>query len=181
MKKTVILPVLFLIFCFTRDALGQQIKNIQITRTNGFLCAGAELDKNIPEEIFEYLHNGVKVTIVYTVQLFRQAPFYYIFNPKQAEIDHKKIVLYNIWEKAYYLEEKGVSYRLQSKAEVNKRLKELGAVSLIEESRLKKDEEYYVRVRANLESVRLLPPLSWIYDLVTVRGFQTSWQTKNLK
>ncbi|MDD5065931.1 MAG: DUF4390 domain-containing protein [bacterium] len=174
--------LLFTVLLFlARNVSAQEIKSIETVRTNNKIIVSVALDNDIPAEIFDYLHNGVKVTIVYTVNLYKITPFFYFSDSKIVEIDYKKIVQYNIWEKAYYLEEGKTKFKFQTKGEINKKLMELNSLFLTDEDKLDKTESYYIKVKVNLESVKLFPPLSWIFDLVTVRGFQTSWKTKDLK
>lgn len=160
----------------------QNIKDISIIRTNDKLYISARLDieKSILAEVFELLHNGVKVTIVYIINIRNKRPFYMLMDSNIKTINYKKIVKYNMWEKQYYLIDGKKKEKISDKKEVNKKLRKINKVFLINESELTKGE-YYLKIRASLESVKLFPPLSWIFDLVYSRGFETPWANKKIR
>lgn len=170
------------IFFFIVTCLNaQEIININLKKTNNKIYLSAELDEDIPKEVFELLHNGVKVTIVYYIKVYKETPFYFFSDSKIKDIEYKKVVKYNMWEKVYNLKENEKKVKISSKKEINQKLKQLINIFLIKGGKLSKKDKCYVKVKASLESVKLFPPLSWIFDLVFMRGFETSWEIKNIE
>ncbi len=175
--KNLILLILILLFTFT-SLNAQEIKSVSLIRTNNKLYISAELDKNIPEEIFEYLHDGVRVTIVYTINIYKEKP---IFDSEIKEILYKKKVEYSFRGKNYNLIDGKEKVIIFDKKEINKRLIMIKKVFLIEEKKLG-DGKFYLEIKAALESVQLVPPFSWIIDLFGgVRKFETPWVEKKIK
>lgn len=103
-----------------------------------------------------------------------------LYDSKIKSISYKKEVEYKLWEKAYYLIDGKKKIKLSSKKEINKRLKEINNVYLIRNDKLG-DAKYYLKISAWMESVKLYPPLSWIVDIVSERGFETPWFRKKIK
>ncbi len=179
--KNFFLIVILLLICTIGNVYAQDITKIVINKTNNKIFVSASLDEDIPEEIFEYLHNGVKVTIVYEINLYRKTPFFYITDSKIKKIAYKKIVKYNMWEKNYYLYENEGKVKIPKRKILNNKLKFINNIFVIDINQLEKNEEYYIRVKASLESVKLFPPLSWIFGLVSTTGFETSWENIDIK
>lgn len=173
--------ILLIMLFLTGSLCGYSIKNINIQKTNNNIYLSAKIDQDIPDEVFEYLHNGVKVTIVYEINLYRKTPFYYLADSKLKGIVHKKVVKFNMWDKAYYLFEDKTKSKFKTRKAINEKLKQLDSIYIIKENKLAKDEDYYIKVKALLESVKLFPPLSWIVGLVTTLDFETSWETIEIK
>ncbi|MBN1898352.1 MAG: DUF4390 domain-containing protein [Spirochaetes bacterium] len=178
MKKYFII-VLFCLLPFL--SLAQEIKEIKISTNQSYLSISSTLDQPISGEIIDLLKNGVKVTIVYHIQVQEKRPFFLLFDKTLAEKTVKKIVTYNIWEKMFHLAEDEELYKLKSEEELQKKLMCILDVKMIPMSELKEKKNCYIKVRAELESIKLFPPLSWIYDLVITRSFETSWKKKDIK
>ncbi len=179
-KKAILLIILLILSVTCINA--QTIKDVTIIKTNNklYINARLDIDKNILEDVFELLHNGVEVTIVYMINIYKEKPLYLLVDSNIKTINYKKIIKYKLWEKQYYLTDGGKSQKISDRKEINKKLKEINKVFLINENEFKKGK-YYLKIKASLESVKLFPPLSWIFDLVYSRGFETPWTSKQLK
>ena len=174
------LLILTLLFTFTSlNAEEIKIKTGTLNRKSNKLYISADLDKNIPEGICEYLHDGVTVTIVYTINIYKERA---IFDSEIKEILFKKKVEFKFRGKKYNLIDGKEKVIIFDKKEINKRLKKINKVFLIEEKKLG-DGKFYLEIKASLESVQLVPPFSWIVDLFGGgrRDFETPWVEKKIK
>jgi len=178
--KTIGLVLLLLVF-LSISLNAQIIKDIHIKNTNNKLFINARLDirKNILDEVFELLHNGVNITIIYIINIYQERPFYYIMDTKLKTVKYKKTIKYNMWEKQYYLTDGEVKQKISNRKDINKNIKRIKKVYLTDKTRLK-NGKYYLKIKASLESVKLFPPLSWIFGLVTDLGFETPWARKEI-
>jgi len=162
-----------------------QAQNIMIDNiisTNDKLYISAHLTGNFPEDIYTYLENGMKITLVFHVEVFDKKPFYLNFFNKSVVIKTvKKIATYNLWEKTYYIKEDKKILKFNSRNDFFKSVSKITNVFLLSNSELKKLEHPVVKISSELESIKLFPPLSWIFDLVSVREFKTDWVEKELK
>ena len=102
--KTKFFLIIFILITLT-NVNAQKVKDVSLIKTNNkiYINARLDIDKNILDEVFELLHNGVKVTIVYIINIYKERPFYLIMDSNIKNIEYKKIVRYNMWEKQYYL------------------------------------------------------------------------------
>lgn len=160
----------------------QNIKNITIKTLDNFILIDSSIDTPLPQEIIELLKNGVKVTITYYINLKETQPFWMLKDKIIVSKNVKKIISYNMWEKTYICED-SISGKIVIKDEKNlqdiiKNIKNVKVASLKE---LKDKDGLYIAVKAKLESLKLFPPLSWIYDLVITRSFETPWNYKKIK
>jgi len=179
--KNLFFTIIILLFILVAGLDAQEIKNITLKNTNNKIYVSAYLDEDIPEEVFEYLHNGVKVTIVYEIKLYAKRPFFFLTDSRIKSITYKKNVKYNMWEKVYVLVEEHHKEKIAAQNEINARLKKIENIFLATMDDIKGEDDCYVKIKASLESVKLFPPLSWIFDVVSKRGFETSWESKDIK
>lgn len=170
--------IIFVLLGSLKICYTQEIQDINIIKkVNGeIISLDIILNKKIPDEIFGYLKNGVKITIVYHVNLFEKKPFYFIVDSAILKKEITISVRYNMWQKVYYVEFDNEHYKFNQLEEVKNKIINLQNVFLINSSQLEKDGKYYCKVKADIESIKLFPPLSWIFDLVTTREFDTSWK-----
>ena len=179
LKKLLRIVLLLILISFKLEA--QEIKKINVTKTNSklYISAQVRVDKAVLDEVFDLLYNGVKITIVYTINIYKERPFYYFKDYRLKTIKYKKMIKYNMWEKKYYLTDGSQKVKTSSRKDISKNLKHIKDVYLVNRKDLK-DGKYYLKIKASLESVKLAPPLSWIFSLVTDLGFETSWAKKEL-
>lgn len=179
--KWLLLILSFLIFITCFDLFSQEIKSINISTNSNILIVNSSLDKNISNEIIDLLKNGVKITIVYNIKVVEKKPFWMIFDEVIYEKDVKKSVNLNIWEKKFYLNDNGKNIELDNIKDLQNLLKKIVDIKTISVKNLKDKNDIYIKVKAQLESIKLFPPLSWIYDIVLTRSFETSWKEKKIK
>ncbi len=170
-----------IILVFPLFLFGQTMKIDAIYKTNNFLCVSAHLDGKLPDDIFNYLKNGLKITIVYYIEIKDRRPFYYIFDKSIVSKTVKKIVTYNLWEKTYYLQYNKKLFKIHSREAFVNEIGNIKNIKLLTAGKIAKLDSPFIRIKSKLESIKLFPPLSWIFDLVSVRGFETEWTEKDLK
>lgn len=173
--------VIFILMLLPSFSYSQKIKNIKLNTNKNHLIVSASIDTPIPDEIIDLLKNGVKITIVYYIHILEKRPFWMIFDKTIYEKNVKKVITYNIWEKIFYLKEGSNTYKIKTEKELQNRLMNISNIKLLKISKLKGKKELYLKIKAKLESIKLFPPLSWIYDLVITRSFETSWKKKKIK
>ncbi len=181
MKSFKLLVILIITVELCNFVYAQEIKMIKLNTNENRLTILASLDTPVPDEIIDLLKNGVKITIVYYIQILEERPFWLIYDKTIYKKDVEKIVTYNIWEKTFYLKEGKNLYKIKNVEELQRRLMNINNIRLISLKQIKKKKNLYIRVKAKLESIKLFPPLSWIYDLVITRSFETSWKIKKIK
>ncbi len=181
MKNRLILILVIIFFGTLLHAQDEQrVKDVVLTEKSNKIYISAGLEKDITGEIFEYLHNGVIVKIIYIINVYKEQPFYYIRDSVIESILVEKSIRYNLFEKQYYLTDGSEKIKISSRKELNKRIKKINDIFVINKNKLK-DGEYYLKIRAWMESLKLFPPISWIFDIVSNRGFDTSWVRKEIK
>lgn len=179
--KVFVLYVIIILILLPNTLHSQKIKDIKLNTNENHLIVSASVDTHIPDEIIDLLKNGVKITIVYYIHILEKRPFWLIFDKTIYEKSIKKVVTYNIWEKNFYLKEGSDIYKIKTEKELQNRLMNISNIKLIKISKLKAKKGLYLKIKAKLESIKLFPPLSWIYDLVITRSFETPWKKKRIE
>jgi len=182
-KINFILIVLFLIF--TKNiycAENIKIKKVVLKTNHNKLYVDISLNKNIPMEIFELLRDGVRVTIVYVVELYRVRPFFLFFDENIVSQQYKIKIHYRLWENKYYLKMKNKKIlSFTSTKKLNTFLKNINDIFVIDKKKLQKGERYYLKTKVLCKSVELYPPFKWVVDIVGLGKFETPWYEKKIK
>ncbi len=177
-RKYIILFIFLFLISFNLQ--GESIEIVKIYKDGNKLYMDGVVKEILPEDIINYLKNGVKVTLVYYIEIRERKPFYFLFDTTIYSKSYKKVIYYNLWEKKYYLKFENKILKLKSVKELNENLQNIKRLYIINYDKIKNKKNLYIRLKVKLQSIKLFPPLSWIFDLVTVREFETKWAEKDL-
>ncbi|MBI3990218.1 MAG: DUF4390 domain-containing protein [candidate division NC10 bacterium] len=159
---------------FAADA---RITDVIVTQGSDDLLVYATLENAFTKEVEESIVNGVPTTFTYHLRLMR-----YRSLVPDAEV-------------ASFLVRQGVSYDLlkdefavvqddgrekttrgtKSYAQMKRWMGELRGIKVGSRQSLEKDEIYYVLVKAEIRSLKLIFPLNYLLFFLTFFNFDTSW------
>jgi|YNPMSStandDraft_1061717.scaffolds.fasta_scaffold50966_3 hypothetical protein len=178
MKKLIII---FIFLILPLISYSKTIRNVTIKTLDNNIYLNFSLSELLTPEIVEILKNGVQITITYYVQI-KQPQTFWIFSDKiLIEKIIKRDVKYNMWEKLFICIENKNEIKFENYLKLNQYLINIENFKICNLNEIKNKEDLYIAIKAKLESFKLFPPLSWIYDLVLTRGFETDWYIKKFK
>lgn len=136
------------------------------------------LEDAFTEKMMEALHSGVPLTFIYDIELVRNVSFYPDEIISQNRIIHT--VQYDTLKKTYEFtsmnadaERKVVTKKPELGRELMMTLKDIPLASVY---LLDPDEQYYVRVKAEMDNDDgLWFPFNWLLFFVPIDDFETSW------
>ncbi|MEC7641813.1 MAG: DUF4390 domain-containing protein [Nitrospinota bacterium] len=166
------------ILLFARAAAAEPaIVNIEVSTKKNIVTMGALLVNGFSKNILEAINNGIPMTFTYTVELWRTSPLWI-----DNLVDHNTIsntVQYDSLKKAYRLSSVGrgvkrkvITHDINRLRQLMLRLKDIPVASM---RRLDEDQQYYVRVKADLETDRFWFPFNYIFFFVPFNDVKTAW------
>jgi hypothetical protein len=174
---SVLLPSLVV---FTSLAWGQQrptLHELTLTQTDREVLLFLSLQGGFHQELMEAIESGIPITITYYMKLYRKRGLWLDQEVLSKSIKH--IVKYDALKKQYRVSKIN---GLFSSIKVTKHeptmvrwMSEIEGQPLIPFHLLQPDEEYYVKVMADLKAVKSPFPLSHIPFLASLWDTGTPW------
>ena len=153
------------------------IVNIGVATKGKFLVMNARLIDGFTENILEAIENGVPMGFTYEIELRKENTVWADSLISSNTVRHK--VQYEPLKKAYRFSEVGKNVRrkviTRKTARYQKLMLTLNNIPIAPLYRLDPKENYYIRVKADLETDRFWFPFNYIFFFVPFNDFQTSW------
>ena len=119
---------------------------------------------------------GITTTFLFTIELYSQRSFW--FDKKESVLEIKHSVKYDNVKRTLYVTytesgKKPEQFKELRKAEIA--MSDLSGIPIIAVTRLIRDKQYYVRVRAELVKIRLPLDLKNTFLFSSLWNFKTDW------
>lgn len=180
MKKSfTFLGAVFLTWVFVATAWSAPVmKQVKLQANDQIVTMDGNLDDALTENLIEALHSGVPLTFTFDVHLLRKASLYPDKVISKNHIVHT--VSYDTLKKTYEFSSEGINIKrkvVTKKPELYKQLLlTLKDIPLSSINTMDPDEEYYVRVKAEMETDEgLWFPFNLLFFFVPFNEFETSW------
>ncbi|MFC1856089.1 DUF4390 domain-containing protein [Thermodesulfobacteriota bacterium] len=172
----ILLQVIFVYPAFAKDP---SIEKMIITNLNEDVVVYYNLEGAFKKDIVEAIDNGIPTTFTFLIRLNKMNTLW--FDSSVADIKIFREITYDSLKKMYIVTEtvKGEAKKELKKTqdfkEAKKTMTEFKSVSLVSSTDLKKKDNYELRVKAELEKVKLPFYLEYVLVFVSVWDFETDW------
>lgn len=185
-KYTIILSfLLFLIFFFESSvgfAEGLSVQDIVVSGEKNEVRLSSVLRGDIDDDITETIKSGIPITFTYHVELHRKKAVW--FDTIVLSMTIKNTVKYDNLKKEYKLTQtvdkeiqESISKDIQ---EVKQWMRRLDKVKIAGYSELEYDKTYYIKVKAELKSIKFIFPLNYVLFFFSFFDEDTSWHNSPL-
>jgi hypothetical protein len=179
-KRATLFVILLLILLFvvphagfTQDAI---LTNITVSNTRDDLLLYLNLEGAFREEMKNAILSGVPATFSFFAKLNRTRNFW--FDQTIADIEVTHTIVYDNLKKEFTVKrswKEGNPEITKSFKEAQKWMTEINSLKLIPLNRLKKGEQYQLRVKAEVSKKTLPFYLHYILFFVSLWDFETDW------
>jgi hypothetical protein len=174
--KTVVF--LFMLFVIPSTGLAQDanLTNITVSNTRDDLLLYLNLEGAFREEMKKAILSGVPATFLYFVNLNRVRNFW--FDNSVADIEVTHTIKYDNLKKEFTIERSWKEDNpevTKSFTEAKKWMTEINSLKIIPLNRLEKDEQYQLRVKAEVSKKTLPLYLHYILIFMSLWDFETDW------
>lgn len=179
-------PALIILSFLSSPAAGEaadaKITDIIITQSSQNLVVFATLRNAFTKEIEEGIVNGVSTSFTFYLRLMRQRSLW--VDEEVAGLNAKQTVIYDpLKDRFSFTSERG-NQRLvrvtNNFRDIRRWMNSLEGIRLASHQELKPGELYYVQVRAEIRSIKLVFPLNVLFFFVSFWDFDTPWANSAL-
>lgn len=161
------------------SALSEQarIKNTLITNNKKELLVHFYVDGGFTPKVEEAIKSGISTTFIYKIFLYNKEGESLGFKIASKTISHT--IKYDTLRKDYTvtMSEKKAPVVLQDFRAAKELMARVDSLSLTTLDRLEKDKPYSLQVKAELDTIKLPPPLNYLFFFVSYWDFKTAWET----
>ncbi|HSB03544.1 MAG TPA: DUF4390 domain-containing protein [Thermodesulfobacteriota bacterium] len=174
--------VLFLILSFPPWVFSQKasIREVQIKGSNGNWRVSFSVENCFTEKIEEAIQTGIPTTLTFYLQLCQVRSWWR--DRKVASLQFQHTVEYSPIQKEYQvtLGEKGISRVTQNFEEAKRWMAKVQEAEIKLSSEIKLDVLTYLRIKTELDPVKLPLHLEYLYFFASLWGFETDWHVEPL-
>ena len=174
--KTVVFLIILLVIPNAAPAQDATLTNITVSNTRDDLLLYLNLEGAFREEMKKAILSGVPSTFSYFAKLNQVRNFW--FDKDIADIEVTHTIKYDNLKKEFTVERSWKEDNPQvtkSFAEAKKWMTEINSLKIIPLNRLEKDEQYQLRVKAEVSKKTLPLYLHYILIFVSLWDFETDW------
>ncbi len=165
--------------CYAKKAF---IKDINTKIDKNALFISFKVTDCFTKKMIQAINNGVNTRFVFIIRVYEVKRCWK--DKKLADLKVVHSIHYNSIKKVYNLnlsERKSKKLVLRNLEEAKKILSCITDLKLIETKRLKKGKEYQIRIKAELDKIRLPFHLHYVLFFLSLWNFETDWYKINFK
>jgi len=123
---------------------------------------------------------GVPTTFTFVLELYKERKYW--FDKKTAGVVIKQTIKYDNVKKLFYVTSPTASQpsHFQDFDHAKKAMAELNGVVIASIGDLQKDNSYYIKIKAKLDTMRLPMNLEYVLFFVSLWDFETDWYQQKL-
>ena len=174
--KTVAFLFILLVIANAGSAQDATLANITVSNTRDDLLLYLNLEGAFREEMNNAILSGVPSTFLYFVKLNRVRNFWFDEDIVDIEVTHT--IKYDNLKKEFTVQRSWKEDNpevTKSFTEAKKWMTEINSLKIIPLNRLEKDEQYQLRVKAEVSKKTLPLYLHYILFFVSLWDFETDW------
>jgi hypothetical protein len=153
-----------------------KITNLLITNTRDNVLIYFRVNNCFTTKMEDAILAGIPTTFTFYVELYRQRKFW--FDKEIADVTIKHTIKYDNVKKIFYVSlregEKNLE-QFRNFAIAKRVMSDLNGIALVPMNKLMRDNKYYVRVKAELDKVRLPLHMEYVFFFVSLWDFETDW------
>ncbi|MFA4910016.1 MAG: DUF4390 domain-containing protein [Desulfobacteria bacterium] len=174
--------VLLIILFLPSNALCKKarIKDVIVTNTPKELLVYFSVEGCFTKKMEEAILNGIPTTFTFFIDLYSPRGLW--FDKILATVTVRHTIIYNNLRNEFTVtlnskDKKEVT--LKDFLEAKKAMAEVNGITVIPMSSLKKNNKYYVRIKAKLDPIKLPFFLDYVLFFVSLWDFETDWHTES--
>ena len=173
--------ILLVVLSLPANALCKKaiIKDVVVTNTPKDLLVYFSVEGCFTKKMEEAILNGISTTFTFFINLYHPRSFW--FDKTLATVTVRHTVVYNNLRNEFTVTLNSKDKKeviLKDFLEAKKAMAEVNAITVIPMSSLKKNNKYYVRIKAKLDPIRLPFFLDYVLFFVSLWDFETDWYTE---
>ncbi|MBI5426994.1 MAG: DUF4390 domain-containing protein [Nitrospinae bacterium] len=178
-KTSLLALTLGLTLCLASAAFAADpaIVNISVGKSGNLVTMDATLADGFNDSILEAIESGVPMTFTYHIELRQMETLWLDKLIGSATIENT--VQYDSLKKVYRFSSSGKNVKrkviTRDKTLYQKLMLTLESIPIASAYKLKPEDNYYVRVKADLETDRLWFPFNYLLFFVPFNDFKTAW------
>lgn len=154
-----------------------RITDVIVTQGSDDLLVYATLENAFTKEVEESIVNGVPTTFTYHLRLMRYRSL--VPDAEIASFQVRQGVSYDLLKDEFaFVHDNGkekTTRITKSYAQVKRWMSEVRGIKIGSRQGLEKDEVYYVLVKAEIRSLKLIFPLNYLLFFLSFFNFDTPW------
>ncbi len=169
---------LFLLLFLPATSLAKEanISNIIVTNTEKNLLAYFRVEDCFTEKMEEAILAGIPTTFTITMELFRERNWW--TDKSESLVELKHTIKYDTVKKIFFVvssdaDMKPEQFKSFEKAKIA--MSDVNGAIVTPLASLRKGKNYYLRIKAELDKVRLPLHLEYVFFFVSLWDFETDW------
>ena len=174
--------ILLIILFLPANALCKKarIKDVIVTNTPKDLLVYFSVEGCFTKKMEEAILNGISTTFTFYINLYHPRNFW--FDEPLATVIVRHTIVYNNLRNQFTVTLNSKDKKeviLKDFLEAKKAMAEVDGITVIPMSSLKKNNKYYVRIKAKLDPIKLPFFLDYVLFFVSLWDFETDWYTES--
>lgn len=181
-RRVFFIKVVFCVFVFLffnplkSFSIEAKITNLLITNTRDDVLIYFRVNNCFTEKMEDAILAGIPTTFTFYVELYRQRGFW--FDKEIADVKIKHTIKYDNVKNMFYvsLKEGDKNFeQFRNFAMAKRAMSDLNGIAIAPMKKLTRNSKYYVRVKAELDKVRLPLHMEYVFFFVSLWDFETDW------
>jgi hypothetical protein len=172
--------LLFLLsFSVNSYAAKAKITDLLLTNTQDDLLVYFKVENCFTEDMEEAIMAGIPTTFTFTMELRRER---YISDKEEASLEVKHTVKYDNVKRVFYVlcTEKGKQpEQFKDITKAKTAMSDISGVAITPLKQIERNKRYYVRVKAELDKIRVPLNLEYVFFFVSKWDFETDWSRQD--
>lgn len=183
MKKNCLFIMFIILFLWCPSyARKAYIKDIRTETKQGFLFISFKLTDCFTDKMVQAIKNGVNTRFVFLIRLYKVKRWWRDKKIMDLKVVHS--IYYDSIKKVYILsfsEKKSKKIILKDFNEAKKIMSQISKLKLIDIKKLNKGGKYQIRLKAELDKIKLPFHLHYVFFFLSLWNFDTDWYKLNLQ
>ena len=172
-KKFFLLPLFFVYFLLLlvpvrSYCMEARVTDFLVTNTTEDVLVYFRVTNCFTESMEKAVFAGIPATFTFLLELYQERKYW--FDKKESRLEIKHTIKYDNVKKIFY-----VSLAVSNFDEAKRAMADLNGVTIASLKLLKRDKQYYIRAKAQLDKVRLPLHMEYIFFFVSMWDFETDW------
>ncbi|MDD5711520.1 MAG: DUF4390 domain-containing protein [Smithellaceae bacterium] len=157
-----------------------KIKDFLVTNNDRQILVFAKVTDCFTKEMEKAILSGIPTTFTFLIDLREERPFWFDRAVRKEVV--KQTIKYDNVRRMFsiYSSNDRETATYQDLEAAKQAMAELNGVALTQLSYLDRKKNYYVKVKAQLDKVRLPLHMEYIFFFVSLWDFETPWYTKKI-
>lgn len=180
-KKIFLLPVFFVFFLFLlvpfkSYCMEAKIADFLVTNTDDDVLVYFSVTNCFTKDMEEAVLAGIPATFTFLLELYQERE--HLWDKRESSLEIKHTIKYDNLKKIFYVsfaEKEGNPVAFSDFDEAKRAMADLNGIVTTPLKLLKRDKQYYIKVKAQLDKVRLPLRMEYVFFFVSMWDFETDW------